>query len=52
MAITTAAAFFEGVKAALMTGSSARARIETFYVQTFPGYEGRDPRTEQTHADE
>ena len=45
MAITTAAAFFERVKAALMTGSSARTRIGTFYVQTFPGYEGRNPRT-------
>jgi integration host factor subunit beta len=28
-----------------MTGSSARTRVGTFYVQTFPGYDGRNPRT-------
>jgi nucleoid DNA-binding protein len=45
MAVTQAAALFERVWATLVSGSSARTRVGTFYLQTYPGYEGRNPRT-------
>lgn len=38
-------AFWSAVIATLRGGQSVDARVGTFYMQTFPSYEGRNPRT-------
>lgn len=41
----SAGSFFERVRAALLAGSSVASRIGTFYLEVYPGYDGRNPRT-------